>query len=104
MSEMIANWFSVLTATFAFVAALMYGYIIWKRNNRKFRYLSWFSLLLALWTCAVFIYIAFFVNSADARAKADLGPNLIRPTILLYMALLGCKAIARIFTREQTRE
>jgi hypothetical protein len=99
VSEFVANTFSLAIAVFSFLAASMYGLIIFRRMGPgAFRFLSWFSFLLALWTGFVFTWIYFFLNTPELRAQYDIGPNLTRPIVLLFVALLVCQGMVRLFS------
>jgi len=97
MSEPVANVFSAIIAIAGFIGAAMYAYILYKQViPLGFHFLSWFALLLSLATAVAFTWMFFFVNTAEARVYYDVGPNVIRPLLLLYLSLLICQAITRL--------
>jgi hypothetical protein len=101
----VANSFSLAIAVFSFLAASMYGLIIFRKiGPHAFRFLSWFSFLLSLWTALIFSWIFFFLSTPELRAQYDIGPNLTRPIILLYVALLICQGMVRLFSPKGPRQ
>jgi peptidoglycan biosynthesis protein MviN/MurJ (putative lipid II flippase) len=97
MSEPVANVFSVIIAIAGYIGAALYAYILYRRVNPfGYRFLSWYTLLLSLATAVAFTWMFFYVTTAEARAYYDVGPNVIRPLLLLYLSLLICQAITRL--------